>query len=315
MKIATLIPAYKHQYIDSLFNSLSNQTIKPNKIIVSDDSPNGEYTKALEAKGISNIFDIEIVQGNRIGGYENFKHLIHVWNDSSDLVHLMLDDDFIFPLFYERHLEAHNKMNFSCTISARWQSDEVGQITCGQNQPFQVRSSEHRINILNHELILSSTVAECKNWLGEFSNTVMKNSTCKLLLDPKLNGISYAGLWDLGYFISASLISPIAYINDYLGAFRAGANNNSSKVFGPYMKSAFVAYAALTLGARRGNYLSREQAINCYNIISNFVKYHYSSQIDMDHLAKLISLLANDQENAEHLFINSWNSFIKYNKL
>ena len=315
MKIVTLIPAYKPQYIDSLFNSLSNQTIKSSRIIISDDSPNGEYTRALEAKGILNLLNIEIVQGNRIGGYENFKHLIRIYNQSSDLVHLMLDDDFIYPFFYERHLEAHDKIICSCSISARWQSDEEGSIVCGQNPPEQIKNSEFRLNSINKELIFSSTIAECKNWLGEFSNTVMKNDSCKLLLDPKLNDISYAGLWDLGYFISASLTSPIAYINDYLGAFRAGTDNNSSKIFGPYMKSAFVAYAALTLGAQRGNHLSREQAINCYNIISNFIKYHYSSQIDMDHLSKVISLLTNDQDNAEHLFVNSWNSFINRNKL
>lgn len=52
MNITTLIPAYKPKYLVELMSSLRNQTRPSQRIIISDDSPNGEFRQAISSEQI-----------------------------------------------------------------------------------------------------------------------------------------------------------------------------------------------------------------------------------------------------------------------
>ena len=63
--------------------------------------------------------------------------------------------------------------------------------------------------LLSGDVAFLTTVAETKNWFGEFSNVVFRADSHAVLLAPALGGVSFAGLWDLGGFLAASVRAPI----------------------------------------------------------------------------------------------------------
>ncbi len=316
MNITTLIPAYKPKYLVELLSSLRYQTRPTQRILISDDSPNGEFRHELYSERIKPLMEglnVEFFEGPRNGAYENFKHLLRLWGGSSDLVHLMLDDDVVYPEFYERHLLAHASAKLSCTISPRWVANEDGILLSGQSPPTAVRDAQDRILALDSDVVFMTTVAECKNWFGEFSNTVMRADTCELLLKPEIGGVSYAGLWDLGYFLAASMRSPIGYLQDHLGYFRTGGTGNSSKVFGPFLKAGILGYAALAMGGQRVGKLSHEQALKCYGTIASVVNQYYAQQEDMQVFCRVLPQLAASIPGAEDSFMQAWANFHESN--
>ena len=107
LRIHTLIPAYKTKYIEDLLGSLECQTRPAGKIFISDDSPNGAFREALYsgqyAKRLEKL-DISFHEGPRTGAADNIRQLLRLWNGGSELIHILLDDDVLYPEFYERHL-------------------------------------------------------------------------------------------------------------------------------------------------------------------------------------------------------------------
>lgn len=316
MRICTLIPAYKIKYVEPLLLGLQSQTVKPYRIIFSDDSPGGVFSERLlsdELAPLRSGLAIEVIQGPRNGAFENCRHLLHVWNQESELFHLLLDDDVIFPEFYERHLAAHLFGDFSCSISRRWDSDEAGQPLRGQPVPAAVANSMNRFLSLNADVAFMSTVAECKNWFGEFSNVVFRGDCREVVMNPSIAGVSYAGLWDLGAFLAASLIRPICHIQDHLGYFRGGPHQNSAQTYSPIMKAALLAYVALAISGQRIGKINGEQAAKCSERIANALKYWYAAQDDMIAFHGVLPRLAIKNPGAEEEFLSCWQEFLDKN--
>jgi hypothetical protein len=309
-RITTLIPAYKTKYLAELLTGLATQTHKPERVIISDDSPNGDFAALVRAAPLARMLPIEIHEGPRRGAYENFKHLIKLWDGRSELFHILLDDDVLYPDFYTRHIMAQAMGEMSCSISARWTANERGQPIEGMPIPKAVWFSNDRVVLLESSALFMSTLPECQNWLGEFSNCVMRASCAELLFQPRFEDVSYAGLWDLGAFLAASLIAPVAYIQDRLGYFRAGGEGHSAQMMGPHMKAAHIGYAALALGGERIGRLAPEQARRCYEGIAGAVAQRYAQQEDMVGFIAPLQALAAGQREAEPVFLAAWNEFL-----
>ena len=110
MRIITLVPAYKSKYLYDLLISFRNQTVKPFKIVFSDDSPDQSFVNILNSQSVKDItkdLNIEVVQGPRNGAWNNFLNLLQHHCKNTELFHLQLDDDICYPQFYERHVHAH----------------------------------------------------------------------------------------------------------------------------------------------------------------------------------------------------------------
>lgn len=313
MQITTLIPAYKTQYIPDLLNGLRLQTAPVGKIVISDDSPDGIFRRTLYSEPYASLregLDIEFHDGPRNGGYENFKHLVRLWGGRSELLHLMLDDDVLYPEFYERHLAAHAAGGFSCSVSRRWVANDVGLPMTGQPVPAAIQAHAHRMLSLDDKVLFMTTAAECKNWLGEFSNAVFHADCAPMLLDPQLDGVSYAGLWDLGAFLAASIRRPLCHIQDHLGYFRIGPGQNSSKIHSPYMKSAVLGYAALALGGQRVGSLSGALARQSYAKLAPALLLHYGAEADMAPFIALLPEMARGVAGADDRFVEAWHAYL-----
>jgi hypothetical protein len=319
MDIVTLVPAYKPQYLPDLLSSLRLQTRPSQHIVFSDDSKQGEYRTVLFSEGLAPLrqgLSIECVEGPRRGGYPNIVRLVELWAGRSALVHVMLDDDLLYPSFYERHLVAHASARFSCSISRRWTASETGQPISGQPVPSAVEQTAHRLVSLDSDVVFMTTASECRNWFGEFSNAVFRAETVPILLKPAFEGVSYAGLWDLGAFMAASLQAPIGYIQDHLGSFRTGGQGNSGQLYGPYMKAAHLGYAALGLGGRRLGRYSDTQAQRCFSTIANALQVRYAAQDDMHPFIPLLTAMAQGADRAtaaaaEARFLLLWQAYLR----
>jgi hypothetical protein len=315
MQITTLIPAYKPQYLPELLNSLRLQTRPAKQIVFSDDSPNGEFRAALFSDTLAPLragLDIECHEGPRHGGgYANMLRLLDIWAGRSELFHLMLDDDVVYPEFYERHLVAHASADISCSVSRRWTANDQGFPLQGQPVPPAVATNANRLLTLDAGFVFMTTAIECKNWFGEFSNAVFRGTTAPVLLKPEFGGVSYAGLWDLGAFMAASLQAPVGYLQDHLGYFRTSPAGNSSKFFGPYMKGAHLGYAALVLGGERIGKYTPEQARGAYGVLAQAMAQRYGSQDDMKPFIALLPQMAAGDALAEASFIELWHAFLR----
>lgn len=315
MQITTLIPAYKAQYLPELLQCLRQQTRPAGKIIFSDDSPHGEYRAALFSDALAPLragLDIHCVEGPRKGGgYANMLNLLAVWNAGSELLHLLLDDDVIYPEFYERHLVAHASATLSCSVSRRWTADEVGRPLSGQPVPPAVAHHPSRVLSLDAGVVFATTAIECKNWFGEFSNAVFSASTLPALLKPAFGSVSYAGLWDLGAFMAASLVAPVGYLQDHLGYFRTSPAGQSSKFFGPYMKGAHLGYVALVMGGVQIGKYTPEQARGAYANLALAMAQRYGSQDDMLPFIALLPRMAQGDALAEASFAEIWHAFLR----
>jgi hypothetical protein len=314
MKLTTLIPAYKTKYLVDLFTSLIHQSRRPDLIIISDDSPQGAYTAWLRSDSLAPLLadlNLQIVQGPRRGSsYANVRHLLGTWGGESDLVHLMFDDDILYPDFYERHLVAHHSGSFACSVSRRWTALETGHPVARLQIPPELTSHPNRLISVGAELIFPTTVPHCRNWLGEFSNTVMRSQMHDVLQRAELHGISYEGLEDIGMMLAASDRGPLCFINEALGAFRHGPEQNTAQLHAPVMMKAHLAWVALAIAARRSGRLSAAQAAGGMAHLRTLVDARYAGEARMDGFRRQIGDLLEERAGAEEAFLASWREFV-----
>jgi hypothetical protein len=318
MQFTTLIPAYKPKYMIELLSAIRHQTVKPAKVIISDDSPDQAFLTALTSeplKGLTEDLNIQVFQGPRVGAWKNFVYLLNLYGSDADtqteLFHILLDDDFIYPNFYERHLYAHCLENVPCVISRRWTAVESGQ-PVRDNLPVPPIISGHaqRIVTLDAGLLFSQTAATSQNWLGEFSNATFTCALASDVADSSLAGVSYSGLEDLGAFLKSSLKGQVAYINEYLGYFRINEEQHSANPMGRPLKLAFLAYAGLAISSRKLGFITNEQSHAALNRVSDFVLQHYSNEQDMTEINANLSSFAKYGFKEEESFLEAWHKFV-----
>ncbi len=319
MSITTLIPAYKFQYCLELLTSLRHQTIKPEKIIISDDSPNQDFFNFLSNETIKTLvadLNIQAVHGPRKGAWNNFKSLIDIYcqqgQNKTEFFHILLDDDIIYPRFYERHIETHRLGHLSCTVSRRWTALESGQpISDNLPLPEAIRIYPYSTMLLPSEILFSHTVGNSTNWLGEFSNVIFRSSVAEEITQSEINGISYTGLEDLGAFLKASLYAPVGYIKEFLGSFRTSSQQHSADPMGKPLKSAFLAYIALAIAARNTGHLTEMQSAQAILRVAGFLLQHYSKEEDMQALCQIMHEFLTFDPAAEVHFLVEWAKFSK----
>lgn len=313
MRIATLIPAYKPAYLTDLLVGLRHQTVKPSLIVISDDSPDQAFVQQLSSEPLKSVLadlPLEVIPGPRSGAYNNFRHLMQVWAGRSELVHLLLDDDVIYPEFYARHQAVHSMGRFNVSVSRRWTALENGQPTGKLNPPAVVDQSPQRMLAIQSPSLFASTVAVSSNWLGEFSNAVFRAEFVPQLDSPTLDGIDFTGLEDLGAFLKASLDAPLAYINEYLGYFRTSANQHSANPMGRPMKLAHTAYIGLAIAARRIGQITPDASATVLAGLCPTVVARYGKEADLSAINATMLPLGRGEEGAEAAFLAALDAYL-----
>ena len=313
MKVCTLVPAFKPKYVPELLLALCSQTVKPARVIFSDDSPGGVYRAVLRAEPMQQLMsqlNVESVEGPRAGRLANMRHLLNVWNGSTERVHFLFDDDIIYPSFYERHLAAHAGGGIGCSVSRRWTAAESGQPTGILAEPLPIAQHGERAFTLDANSVFVSTVPTTNNWFGELSNAVFDHSLHGIIHDLRLGGVLFVGLEDIGSFLRASLTKPLCYLNEPLGFFRTNPYQNSADLRGKEVKTAYFGWFALAIGGRRLGRLTPAQALTCFRNYGPKLMVLYAKEADMAPFCAVIPGLMAGEAAAEERFLEVWNSYV-----
>lgn len=254
--LTTLIPAYKGEYLGATLASLSRQTWRDFRVLVSDDSPDRLITRQFEAgmyDAQAHDLDIIVMRGP-CQAYQNHHALLQVWNGVTPLVHWLMDDDVVEPDFYARHVSAHAAMPTAVSVSARDLIDAAG---CRLGTP--VLPDEWTgpgWQEVARTRLFSTTVLACQNWLGELSHMVFSAAAARSFPKPTVDASSYFGLPDMGLVLAASATGPVRFTAQPLGGFRQHASQSTKAVHTTALQIAHAAWGAFAVCAGRARDLS-----------------------------------------------------------
>ena len=262
--ITTLIPAYKPEFLPSLFASLQSQSLRDFCVILSDDSPGLVITELLRSgkfdPQIENL-NLTVVRGPGGSALKNHQYVLDAWANSTPLVHLLMDDDVIYPEFYKEHATLHAEQRLAASVSLRLLIGSGGEVLGALPLPdFVTESNRKSIEIDAHRLF-ASTVACNENWLGELSNMVFSAEAAICFPRPPVDGVSYFGLPDIGLLLNAARIGPIRVRREFLGGFRQHAGQTTANTQSLSLKIAHLAWVAFALQAFQDGYLDKAQTV------------------------------------------------------
>jgi hypothetical protein len=313
-KIITLIPAYKSEFFQKTMESIINQRIKPKRIIISDDSYERKFIGALSNQlremQIKSGIRIDVILGPQMGGHANMKHLLKQMDGDEELVHFLLDDDVIFPGFYENHAYFHGVIpSARATISKRTYINASDRQIKGFGCPEFIEKNTARIIALDAIKLYPTVVPAITNWLGEFSNAVFKADCISKVIDFKFSGVSYYGLGDIGAFLEISEINKsLIFINDNLGAFRIHDNSNTGNKNSHANQASVIAWVAIALHALDMKYINKINFDECCRRVK-YVLESRNIQCAKDLVKIIEGLTFNDKKDAQN-FLNYWENFL-----
>ena len=311
-RITTLIPAYKPSFIIETLLALTAQTYTFFEVIVSDDSTDQIITQLLaspECAQIRQKLNFKVVQGPRKGGMSNILHLLSQC-DNKGLIHVLMDDDLIYPKFYEKHVMAHLQKNISVSVSYRWFCNQYGQPLGVSAVPEWINNAQQNFMVLNAAQLFGSVIPKCDNWLGEFSNSVFKPAAIHLYTRSRLENIAYYGLGDIGTILEASLHGELVLIKEYLGAFRQHETQFSSQQHSKVFQCGVIAWVALALGAYRAQQINANTLQLVVHSVCKGLIQRYSND---PQIYKIIQCLSTNEASGDQFsneFNQHWENFI-----
>jgi hypothetical protein len=313
-KIITLIPGYKSTYFVDLLMSLKSQQSRPAHILLSDDSQNDEYLTLRESPQLSPLCDelnLTVLRGPKRGARQNIEYLLRTAASmQSDYIHILMDDDIIFPDYYSAHLAIHQKYTISCSVSRR--------IYCLDNRiPVHAPRVPEAIDrygtknlLLGKEFIFQTVLNEAYNWLGELSCIVFKKRFIEDNNIYELDRWDTHGLADVSSVMKAAIDSNVGYINSNQGFFRL-ADQSVTTSRNNVFSASVLAWLPLGFVGFERSYIQRSGLEK----ISDFVNYVYQRDFSDSQVICLL-LEVNDLiktkrvDQAAYIFKNNWGHFI-----
>ena len=160
MKIITILPVSRIQYLDRVLNSLASQTHKPNYLIAIYDGPESQFLEARNKVVGLDFESVLFVRSNNsesaISIFERRRHISAIHNQIGDLigdadwVFSMEDDSIIPPDALERLIEVTKTKEKAGMVTGvelgRWGVPYVGAWTVDDIKDTQVITSvENRV--------------------------------------------------------------------------------------------------------------------------------------------------------------------------
>lgn len=311
--IATLVPAYKLDFLAPLFGALRTQTLRDFRVIVSDDSPGATITQALRSGRFDALIaglDLTVVRGP-CSALKNHQHLLDTWAGSTPLVHLLMDDDVIYPEFYRAHAALHAGRTLSASVSLRWLTGSGGEPFAALPLPDFVMQSTARSIEVDPARLFDSTVARAENWLGELSNMVFRAEAARCFPRPPADGVSYFGLPDIGLLLNAAGSGPIRVLLDHLSGFRQHAGQTTANTQSSNLKIAHLAWVAFALQARRDRHLDDARAMQGIAAATRRCLQIYAGDAVMQRYFAIVQAALSDLARFETEFGMFWQALLR----
>jgi hypothetical protein len=263
MEITTLIPAYRSDYLIDVFRGLAGQTHKNFRVVISDDS-HGQKISGMIKDGVyeeyTKSLHITLMSGPRDEA-KNHNKLVKYWAGSSALAHVHHDDDYIFPNFYEKHVEAHAKNDILLSASGRWFAKADG-IPCQAPATAQfLADAPLQFKTLNSSDVIKTLLLNTRNWVGEVTNMVVSSKAWKY--DPFIPDLSdpYCGLTDVSLIIKCAAAGKIAYTPEKHGVYRIHDQQGTMAVEGKQWIIPRLCWVSYCLQAWKEGHLSEDECV------------------------------------------------------
>jgi hypothetical protein len=312
--LTTLIPAYKSEHLADLFLGLRTQSRTDFRVVLSDDSPGAIITEQIRRGAFDALIerlDLTVVQGPRRGAFQNIRHLLLHCGTQTPLVHLHMDDDVIYPDFYRMHAMAHGSMALGASVSQRWLTGPDGRPVAALPLPAVVEQQPHRVLAIEADAMFATTIPQCQNWLGEFSNCVLSQAAVQRLLDARIGGLSYYGLADIGVLLDVSQQAPIAFLRDHLSGFRSHPQQNTAKSQSHGLKCGYLAWVALALGAHDIGRIDDPQLMSALAITVNHCIQRYAGDPTLAEFFALVQAHAQQPDALRAAFGGYWQRLLQ----
>lgn len=287
MKISVAIASYNGQkYIEKQIQSILNQSVLPNEIVVSDDNSNDNTIEILKLIKEKSKININIIQNSLNKGYtKNFERAIK--RCSGDLILLSDQDDFWFP-------------------------EKIKKIT----SEFKFSKLFLYLNntLITDEFLNSKEISKLDQVISLYGNSDNFVPGCCMSIDNKLKNIFLPFPSDLmSYdqwinFVSISINSK-KIIKESLQYYRLHKNNTSTFEANNLKKLNFYHYLKNVFKRIKNNSKDIElsKQIECARIILNRLKL-FNNELDNFNVfysscnKKIISLKFRDQMIKSNFF-------------
>lgn len=287
MKISVAIASYNGQrYIQKQIQSILNQSVLPNEIIVSDDNSNDKTIELLKLIKEKSKINIIIIQNSLNKGYsKNFE--IAIKRCSGDLILLSDQDDFWFP-------------------------DKIKKIRS------QFKSSKLFLylnnTLISDEFLNSTEISKLDQVISLYGNSDNFIPGCCMSIDNKLKNIFLpfpTGLMSYDQwinFVSISINSK-KIIKESLQYYRLHKNNTSTFEANNLKKLNFYHYLKNVFKRIKNNSkdIGLSKQIECAGIILNRLKL-FNNELDsfnefyISCNKKILSLMFRDQMIKSNFF-------------
>lgn len=222
MKITTLVPAYRPDYLADVFRGLASQTYKDFRVVISDDSHEQEISKMIRSGVFSEYtksLEITLIKGPR-DEEKNHNALLLYWSGLTPLAHVHHDDDYLFPNFYEKHVAAHLNEDILLSISGRFFAGSDGIPFAAPTIPEFLADALHRFKVVNSFELIRCLLVKTENCVGEVTNMVISSKAWKHNLVIPDTTHPYYGLTDVSLVIQCAKVGNIACTGERYGVYR-----------------------------------------------------------------------------------------------
>jgi hypothetical protein len=312
--IITLIPGYKSEYFPDLLTCIQAQTVRPQKIVISDDTKQNVFhslRNSNQYKDICTELNIVVLSGPKNGAMGNINYLIKTSQNLSYIyAHILMDDDIIFPTFYAEHLGMHQKNRISCSVSKRLYCLENKIPVHAPRLPRTIENLQSVTALIDAKFIFGTTLTEAYNWLGELSCMTFSKPFLMQSDLYELDGWSTFGLADLSSVMKASIGANIGYINSNQGLFRISKNGTTTLRDETYSAS-IIAWLVIGFIGYRRLYINETALNSISNFVNTVYRKSYTCPRVINSLAEVHLLIQYRKINeAEGVFRSFWRVFL-----
>lgn len=301
MKISIALCTYNgEKFIREQLQSLFDQTLKPNEIVVSDDGSKDNTLKIVQEFSNKGIIPIRILENKEnLGVFKNFEHCIK--ECKGDIVFTCDQDDYWMPTKLEKHIQEHIKHpNANLVYSnAEVVINTLDNVLCPLWEPKQIADKLKGKASFTSLVVKGQSIAGCcMSFKRDFFESILP-------IPDKI----YHDDW---IATSACLCGEIIGINEFLIKYRQHSNNVVGIVRGSkisYYKSLFTNVKFYT---DADNYIYQRHLV----MFTNMFKHDYLKNYLIDNgIEGILSLYESRSNYRDKTFMHSLsqlsNSLIK----
>lgn len=310
--ITALVPAFKSEHFLPLLASLAGQTVKAERVIISDDTEANIFLESIlqnnQVRALLRRVNGTVIRGPKKGYHHNVRHLIAEYlKRPTEFFHILLDDDEIGPDFYSDHIRAHARHRAVCCVSRRYiyrSADKQINLLAIPDSIVERPSGIAQVS-LDH-MVQSLVVGGSWNWLGELSCMTLRREfldidTCFNSLD----GVGLEGLNDVGTLLKSATVSDVIFLTKANGMFRVHGNSISTKR-GYFFSLSILAELPLAIVLRRRGAIGRAAVLTVARRVTARWRDNYGSDAVHARLKGMVDTLSDDDEAFAESVLAFW---------